>query len=115
MEMEKRMASHDASFDGSAADDEDDSVSPALYIEDQREGPEQQLEICQSESIEQEKLAQALDSLDPRSQQIIRSRWLDQDKMTLHELADEFNISAERIRQLEQNAMKNLRLAMTAG
>jgi len=112
IEMEKRMASHDASFDGTAADDEDDVVSPALYIEDQRNGPEQQIEISQNESGDQENLKQALESLDDRSQTIIRKRWLDNDKMTLQELARQFNVSAERIRQLEANAMKNLKLAM---
>lgn len=114
MEMEKRLAAHDASFDGSAADEDDDTVSPALYIEDLRDGPEQQMETSQIESGEQEQLQQALESLDERSQEIIRRRWLDDDKMTLHELANIFNVSAERIRQLEQTAMKNLRLAMIA-
>jgi RNA polymerase sigma-32 factor len=114
VEMEKRLAAHDASFDGSAADEDDDTVSPALYIEDLRDGPEQQMEISQNESGEQEQLRQALESLDERSQEIIRRRWLDDDKMTLHELAAIFKVSAERIRQLEQSAMKNLRLAMIA-
>ena len=112
IEMEKRLASHDASFDGTAADDEDDVVSPALYIEDQRYGPEQQMEMSQNETGAQEDLKLALESLDDRSQTIIRKRWLDNDKMTLQELAGQFNVSAERIRQLEANAMKSLKLAM---
>ena len=57
----------------------------------------------------------ALESLDERSREIIRSRWLGQEKSTLHELADKFKVSAERIRQLEQNAMKNMREAISAG
>lgn len=114
LEMEKRLAAHDASFDGSAADEDDDIVAPALYIEDQRDGPEQQFETEQNETGDQEKLRFALESLDDRSREIIHRRWLDADKTTLHELADKFNVSAERIRQLEQNAMKNLRRAMTA-
>lgn len=112
IEMEKRMASHDASFDGTAADDEDDVVSPALYIEDQRNGPEQQMEMSQNETGDHENLKQALESLDDRSQTIIRKRWLDNDKLTLQELAGQFNVSAERIRQLEVNAMKSLKQAM---
>jgi RNA polymerase sigma-32 factor len=112
IEMEKRLASHDASFDGTAADDEDDVVSPALYIEDQRNGPEQQMEMSQNETGDHESLNQALESLDDRSQTIIRKRWLDNDKLTLQELAGQFNVSAERIRQLEVNAMKSLKQAM---
>ena len=114
LEMEKRLAAHDASFDGSAADEDDDIVAPALYIEDQRDGPELQIEMAQNESGDQERLRSALESLDDRSREIIHRRWLDADKTTLHDLADKFNVSAERIRQLEQNAMKNLRRAMTA-
>jgi RNA polymerase sigma-32 factor len=114
LEMEKRLAAHDASFNGSAADEEDDSYTPALYIEDQRDGPEQTLELIQNETLDQEHLEQALEALDDRSRQIINKRWLAADKSTLHDLADQFNVSAERIRQLEQNAMKKLRQTMTA-
>lgn len=114
IEMEKRLAAHDASFDGTAADEDDDSVAPALYIEDQREGPEQQIELQQTETGEQDKLRYALETLDERSREIIRRRWLESDKSTLHELADKYNVSAERIRQIEQTAMKNLRHAMAA-
>lgn len=113
MEMEKRLAAYDLSFDSSAVDDEDDTVSPVLYIEDQRDGPEQQVELNQNETYDQDKLKLAMESLDNRSREIIHQRWLHNDKATLHELAQRFNVSAERIRQLEQNAMKNLRLAMT--
>ncbi len=113
MEMEKRLSAYDLSFDSSAADDDDDTVSPVLYIEDQRDGPEQQVELNQNETVDQDKLSLALESLDNRSREIIHKRWLHNDKATLHELAQRFNVSAERIRQLEQNAMKNLRLAMT--
>ena len=113
MEMEKRLAGHDFSFDGSPADEEDDIVSPVLYLEDQREGPEQQIELDQNEAGDQDRLTLALASLDDRSREIMHQRWLNNEKSTLHELAERFNVSAERIRQLEQNAMKNLRLAMT--
>jgi RNA polymerase sigma-32 factor len=115
MEMEKRMAAYDASFDGSPADEDDDTVSPALYIEDMREGPEQQIESLENESGDQDKLIMALESLDDRSREIIRRRWLENDKSTLHELAEKFKVSAERIRQLEQNALKNMRQAIAAG
>jgi len=114
LEMEKRLAAHDASFNGSAADEDDDVYSPAMYIDDQRDGPEQTIELLQNEMIDQQQLQKALASLDDRSREIIYKRWLEADKSTLHDLADQFNVSAERIRQLEQNAMKKLRLSMTA-
>jgi RNA polymerase sigma-32 factor len=115
IEMEKRMAAYDASFDGSPADEDDDTVSPALYIEDMREGPEQQLETLETETGDQDRLRMALESLDDRSREIIRRRWLENDKSTLHELAEKFKVSAERIRQLEQNALNNMRQAIAAG
>ena len=115
IEMEKRMAAYDASFDGSPADEDDDTVSPALYIEDMREGPEQQIETLETETGDQDRLIMALESLDDRSREIIRRRWLENEKSTLHELAEKFKVSAERIRQLEQNALKNMRQAIAAG
>jgi len=115
LEMEKRLSAHDASFDGPVMEcDENETFVPAGYLEDNRAGPEQQVEHFQHQEATQQLLLEALDSLDERNQEIIRRRWLSEKKSTLHELAAEFNISAERIRQLEQNAMKKLKESMIA-
>ncbi len=83
MEMEKRMSNYDASFDGALDEDEDDkSYTPALYLEDQRIGPEQQLEIEQIDGQHQETLHHAITTLDDRSRDIIANRWLTEDKQT---------------------------------
>ncbi len=112
LEMEKRLNAHDASYDGPAREDpENDTFAPAGYLQDGRASPEEQLALAQSDRANREKLTGALRSLDERSREIIRQRWLNEDKATLHTLAAQFEVSAERIRQLEQNAMKKLRLA----
>lgn len=112
-EMEMRLASSDAAFDGHQDDDSDESyyMTPAGYLEDTRYNPEEQL--AQSDWTKQsgEVMHQALEQLDTRSQEIIRTRWLDEHKLTLHDLAKKYKISAERIRQLEKNALYKLRLA----
>jgi len=113
MEMEARLAAHDASFDGSMTDEDDEAFRPSAYIEDQRDGPELEIETLQNETVDQERLVTALGSLDERSRTIIHKRWLAPEKTTLHDLAGQFNVSAERIRQLEQNALKNLRQSMS--
>lgn len=113
LEMEKRLSAHDASFDGPVADnDEADIFVPSGYLENQSPGPEEQVELLQHDHINHQQLTVALEGLDDRCREIIQRRWLNEDKSTLHNLASEFNISAERIRQLEQNAMKKLKLAM---
>ncbi|MGK0297543.1 MAG: RNA polymerase sigma-32 factor [Gammaproteobacteria bacterium] len=112
IEMEKRMSSYDASFDGYSTDDENDASAPIMYIEDQRQNPEQELESLQKDALNSNKLSLALNNLDDRCRDIITRRWLTPKKQTLHELASTYNVSAERIRQLEQNAIKNLRLAI---
>lgn len=113
LEMEKRLSAHDASFDGPVADnDEADIFIPSGYLENQSPGPEEQVELLQHDHINHQQLTVALEGLDDRCREIIQRRWLNEDKSTLHNLASEFNISAERIRQLEQNAMKKLKLAM---
>ncbi len=112
LEMEKRLNAHDASYDGPAREDpENDTFAPAGYLQDGRASPEEQLALAQSDRANREKLTGALRSLDERSREIIRQRWLNENKATLHTLAAQFEVSAERIRQLEQNAMKKLRLA----
>ena len=114
LKMEQRLSAHDASFDGSLSDDsETDSFAPAGYLENSDMTPEQTVETRQTEELEKQGLYAALENLDERSQNIIRRRWLAEEKATLHELAAEYGISAERIRQLEQNAMKKMKLAFT--
>ncbi len=110
LEMEQRMSNYDASFDGAVNDDEDENIyAPVAYLEDKSAGPEEQLELTQVEDQHQERLQHAIAALDDRSRDIIAKRWLTDDKATLHELAAEYNISAERIRQIENNAMNKLR------
>jgi RNA polymerase sigma-32 factor len=112
LEMEKRMSAYDASFDGKENDDDNDVYAPAFFLETENDGPEQATESEQNEALMTEQLEQALESLDDRSRKIISQRWLSSKKQTLHELASEHGVSAERIRQLEQNAMKKLRNSM---
>jgi RNA polymerase sigma-32 factor len=115
MEMEKRLAAHDTCFD--APDDEDDektAYAPALYLEDKSANPAEQIENQDFENDNHARLGLAVQALDQRSQDILKRRWLDDDKATLHQLADEYGVSAERIRQLEKNAMIKVRSAMEA-
>jgi RNA polymerase sigma-32 factor len=115
VEMEKRMSNYDASFDGAADEDDDESVyAPAFYIENKSAGPEELIETAQLNEESQNSLHNAIALLDDRSKDIIAKRWLAEDKSTLHELATEHSVSAERIRQIESNAMKKLREAIAA-
>jgi RNA polymerase sigma-32 factor len=112
-EMEMRLATSDASFDGHN-DDEDEGyhhLAPAGFLEDARYNPAQQLENADWSEQSSDTIYHALDKLDERSQDIIRTRWLDDNKLTLQDLADKYQISAERVRQLEKNAMQKLRAA----
>lgn len=112
-EMEGRLASQDTSFDGPMDDDDDNAYqAPAYYLEDKRGDPAVQLEQSDWTDDANGRLMEALESLDERSQDILRERWLTESKSTLHELADKYGVSAERIRQLEKNAMKKIRLQM---
>lgn len=115
-EMESRLSAYDAGFDAGADDDDEAAYkAPANYLEDHRYNPAQQLEAENWSDDNANRLHQALKTLDERSQIIIQRRWLNEDdKSTLHQLADEFGVSAERIRQLEKNAMKKVRVAMEA-
>jgi RNA polymerase sigma-32 factor len=116
LEMESRMAAQDMAFDMSDDDDSGDfggPVAPVLFLQDKSSDFANTIEDDNWESHATDRLADALASLDERSQDIIRARWLDDDnKTTLQELADKYGVSAERVRQLEKNAMKKLRLAM---
>ncbi|MFC1751158.1 RNA polymerase sigma factor RpoH [Pseudomonadota bacterium] len=114
LEMEARLNAHDASYDPSPTESEDDSFAPAAYLEDQRPDPAKALEDQQWEAHREGNLKVALEQLDARSLDILRSRWLSEDKATLHELAGKYGVSAERIRQLENNAIKKLKKTMDA-
>ncbi|QIR04975.1 RNA polymerase sigma factor RpoH [Salinivibrio costicola] len=114
-EMEARLAAQDATFEAPAnADDERDgaAMAPVYYLEDKSSDVAASLEAENWESHANRRLAHALAALDDRSQHIVRARWLDDDKATLQDLADHYQVSAERIRQLEKNAMKKLKHAM---
>ena len=109
-EMEQRLSAHDASYDPLIEhDSESDRPAPASYLQDLRFEPATQVEDDDWEAHSKAKLADALEALDDRSRSIIARRWLADRKMTLQELADEYGVSAERIRQVEKNALKKLR------
>jgi RNA polymerase sigma-32 factor len=112
VEMETRMGGRDVALEP-ASDDEDEHFSPIAYLTHPDDEPGVVLEHDQTEQARSEGLGQALAALDPRSRRIIEARWLrEQDTATLHDLADEFGVSAERIRQIEAQAMKKMRLLM---
>ena len=105
-EMESRMANFDVPFDGdTTADDDTFQATPAGYLQDMRYNPEVMVTKTDQENSREEKVGAALSSLDDRSRDIIRRRWLDEEKPTLHELAKEYGISAERVRQIEAKAL----------
>jgi len=109
IEMEQRLQGSDISLEPSP-DDGEEVVTPIAYLIDSSEGPAELFEREQTEANKTEGLAKALESLDERSRRIIRARWLaESDPMTLHELADEFGVSAERIRQIEAKAMQKMK------
>lgn len=114
-EMEQRLSARDAAFDASTDDDDESAYqAPAYFLEDKSADPALQLEQADSEQDNSIRMAKALEELDDRSRDIIHSRWLEESKSTLHDLADKYGVSAERIRQLEQNAMKKVRTIMEA-
>ncbi len=114
-EMESRMSAQDMAYD-MYPDDESDNyrpVSPSLYLQDKSSDFAGMIEEDNWDSQVSDRLVVAMDTLDLRSQEIIRARWLDdENKATLNELAERYGISAERVRQLENNAMKKLRMAI---
>ncbi len=113
MEMEARLGNRDTPFDGYGDQDDDTShFAPAGYIQDMRHDPTTVLERDEWADHNQRRLKHALETLDVRSREILNQRWLSEDKRTLHDLADEHGVSAERIRQIEKNAIKKLRAAM---
>lgn len=110
LQMEERLNAHDTCFDALPDNDDDGNPqAPAAYLEDLRFEPSEHLELEQTETLQQQALQQALEALDERSREIIARRWLSEKKATLQTLADEYKVSAERIRQLEASAIKKLR------
>lgn len=115
LEMESRMSNQDQAFELSTDDDDSASAStysPAQYLEDKQSDLATEVEDSNWEQHANKRLSNALVSLDDRSQDIIRTRWLLDDKSTLQELANKYEISAERVRQLEKNALAKLKGAM---
>ena len=114
LEMESRLSSHDMAFDGSDQDDDDAPAAPSGYLPDMRMEPASRLEKEDAEQDERNRLYSAMEKLDERSRTILEQRWLTEQKSTLHELAGQFGVSAERIRQIEKAAMKKLQGQLAA-
>lgn len=112
-EMESRMTGQDMGFDLPVGEDGDEAYVPSMYIEDDSSNFADELEDEEHSGQATAQLAYALAQLDERSQDIIKTRWLDENKATLHELAAKYNISAERVRQLENQALKKIKDAIT--
>ncbi len=108
-EMEKRLSARDALFDPAPDADEERAFSPAAYLPAPDSDPAKMVERSDWESDATRRMAAAIETLDDRSRDIVKSRWLTENKMTLHELAEVYGVSAERIRQIEANAIKKLR------
>lgn len=112
LQMEARMSSQDQAFDLSADDNESGNFAPVQYLEDKTADVESEVINNDWDTNASKRLYSALKTLDDRSQHIIETRWLADDKMTLQDLADTYGVSAERVRQIEKNAMKKLQSAM---
>jgi len=113
--METRLSNYDRAGDASSDDDDEAMLSPSTYLAAPTSDPAQQLESDDWTEQRVEALQQSLEVLDDRSRDILMSRWMDEDnKATLHDLAARYNVSAERIRQLEKNAMKKMRNVLEA-
>src|SRR5262245_51237889 len=113
--MEKRMNAHDEAFDGYSTDGDDqasESWAPAQYLEDQRYNPARQCEEKDWSDTQEQRLHHALAALDERSREILQQRWLAEEKATLNDLAAKYQVSAERIRQIEKMAMDKLKYAL---
>jgi len=108
-EMEQRMSARDMSFDPAPDADEEESYSPAMYLPASNADPAIEVERDEWEEDSTDRLSAALSRLDERSRNILKRRWMSDEKATLHELADEYGISAERVRQVEVNAISKLK------
>ncbi len=113
VEMESRLSNMDVPFDGQDDDDEG-GIAPTAYLPDMRYNPERLANAADYEAARRDRLQAALTALDERSQDIVRRRWLGEDKPTLHDLAAEYGISAERIRQIEKRALDKMRDQLAA-
>ena len=112
-QMEGRMSAYDMAFDVEADNDDDmPHKAPAYFIEDKSSNIASNIENEEWEEVTNKQLHAAMSELDDRSQDILKSRWLSEDKLTLHELAGKYDVSAERIRQLEKTAMKKIKTCM---
>jgi len=108
-EMEQRLSARDMSFDPAPDTDEEESYSPAMYLPASNSDPAIEVEREEWDEDSSDRLSVALEKLDERSRNILKRRWMTDDKATLHELADEYGISAERVRQVETNAISKLK------
>jgi len=113
-EMEQRLSARDMSFDPTPESDEEETYSPAMYLPASNADPAIEVENEEWEEDSTERLSMALEKLDERSRSILQRRWMTDNKATLHELADEYGISAERVRQVESNAINKLKGLMAA-
>jgi RNA polymerase sigma-32 factor len=111
-QMEGRLSAHDMAFDGESDDEDDAWTAPSQYLEAVGADPADAVADFEEASSSSSSLTSALRTLDARSRDILESRWLTDDKATLHELAARYDVSAERIRQLEKSALKKLKNAM---
>jgi RNA polymerase sigma-32 factor len=115
LEMESRLSGQDIAFDGPQQDDEESvTAAPAGYLSDMRMEPATLLEHVDSETQMKQQLLDAIQDLDARSREVLEARWLSDNKATLHELAERFQVSAERIRQIEKNALNKLKGQLAA-
>jgi RNA polymerase sigma-32 factor len=114
LQMEARMSSQDQAFDLTADDDESGSFAPVQFLEDKTANVEADVIDQDWDSNANQRLYSAIKTLDERSKHIIHSRWLADDKTTLQDLADKYNVSAERVRQIEKNAMKKIQALIAA-
>lgn len=114
LEMEARLSNQDVGFDAEPEDDDTPYVAPAGYLRDESSDPAVLVEAEDWSDQSQRRLEAALETLDKRSRDILAQRWLSESKATLHELAEQYQVSAERIRQLENNAIRKLRSAIAA-
>jgi RNA polymerase sigma-32 factor len=119
VEMETRMSGGDVMLDPGPSDDGEDSFGPIAYLADSAHEPTQEIENRERDALASTGIATAMETLDPRSRRIVEERWLKVNDdgsggMTLHELAAEYGVSAERIRQIESAAMKKMKKALAA-
>ena len=114
-EMEKRLSGSDLSFDPLSDYDDDATYAPSQYLQDEDANP---ADIFENDSLSEENTSQlyeAINQLDDRSRDILQDRWLADEKLTLHDLAEKYEISAERVRQIEKNAMKKVKQSIASG